>query len=111
MNSLKLLVVLAASVGVHDADSPEPWLVEASDKPLLVCWSADWCHYCQRDKPTIRQIRRDGQFDVLELDYDENRELAKKYKVDKLPTYFIIEAGRLVYRTNNLDNIFNYKRN
>ena len=112
MNILKLLVLVLAPVAQHVEPQSNGFLdglAGVYNAPLLVCWSAEWCQYCHKDTGAIQQIRQDGKFYVTVLDYDKNKELARKYGVDRIPTYFIIKQGRLIYRTNKIKDIQNYQ--
>ena len=80
-------------------------LSETSDKEILVVFTADWCKYCSIMKKDIAQTPSvvDNKI-VCYVDYDENTDLVKEYRVKLIPDYFIlkkrIETKRKVGYTN-----------
>ena len=67
----------------------------------VLAFTADWCQVCQRDKPKLGELRRQG-VDVVEIDYDARPDLVRKYRVRRLPTYIVIEDGKEVERTESI---------
>ena len=83
---------------------------EALTAPIQVlAWGADWCKYCQRNKPELERLQKSGKYVIIYVDFDSNRELAKIHKVTNLPTYFVIEDDNVVYRTNSITDLKAYK--
>mgnify|MGYP003146929226 CR=1 FL=1 len=74
-----------------------------------MAWGATWCAYCKRDYPELKRLSETGRYAIIRIDYDEDRELAKKYKVKRLPTYFIIEDEVVVFRTGKVHKLKSYK--
>lgn len=68
---------------------------------FVLAFTADWCQACQRDKTKLAELRRRG-VDVVEIDYDTRPELARKYRVRRLPTYIVLEDGKEVERTESI---------
>lgn len=57
------------------------------DIPILYIVSADWCHYCIKAEQTINEnldIFEDTI--ILKIDFDSNKEFAKKNNIKKIPT-------------------------
>ena len=67
----------------------------------VYAFTADWCQACQRDKPKLAELRRRG-VEVVEIDYDARPDLARKYRVRRLPTYIVLEDGEEVERTESI---------
>lgn len=57
----------------------------------LVVFTAKWCPHCRTMKPIVDKLAK--SFQVEEIDFDANKELASRYKVTTLPTF-------IVYRTS-----------
>lgn len=73
-------------------------VVLGSSKPVMVdCW-ADWCGWCKVLKPTVHELAADyeGRAVVAQLDTDANREIARRYGVEALPTLLFFKDGQLV---------------
>ena len=73
-------------------------VVNASEKPVLVDFWAEWCQPCRMLAPTIEQVatKYDGKVKVGKLDVDGNRETALKYSIQSIPTVVLIKDGEVV---------------
>jgi thiol-disulfide isomerase/thioredoxin len=69
-------------------------------RPTLVVFTASWCGPCQRDKPLVFLIEAAG-IEVRIYDVDKYSELARRYGVTAVPTYFYYECGKTVVRVNS----------
>jgi len=73
----------------------------ASDSPRtlgeVLFFNASWCGPCQRMKPIVAQLKRQG-FHLRDIDVDKNRSLAQKYAVRSIPTFVFIQNGSEVHR-------------
>ena len=69
--------------------------VLASDLPVLVEFTADWCPPCKMIAPIINQIASEyeGQLRVGVLDSDANPALVQAYGVMGLPTMILFVDG------------------
>jgi len=67
----------------------------------VLAFTADWCQACQRDKPKLAELRRQG-VEVVEIDYDARPDLVRKYRVRRLPTYIVLKDGKEVERTEDI---------
>jgi thioredoxin 1 len=67
----------------------------------VLAFTADWCQACQRDKPKLADLRRQG-VEVVEIDYDARPDLVRKYRVRRLPTYIVLKDGEEVERTESI---------
>ena len=67
----------------------------------VLAFTADWCQACQRDKPKLADLRRQGA-EVIEIDYDARPDLVRKYGVRRLPTYIVLKDGKEVERTEDI---------
>ena len=67
----------------------------------LIDFTAKWCEPCQQMKPIVEKLHREG-LPVRQVDFDENRALANRYRVTGLPTFVLVvndkEVARLVGR-------------
>ena len=72
----------------------------ASEKPVLIDFSAEWCGPCKMLAPTLQQLANDMGEDVriIKIDVDRNPALASKYKVSSVPTMIIFKNGEIKWR-------------
>ena len=65
-----------------------------SDVPVLVDFYADWCGPCKMMTPIVGEMAEekvDAKF--FKVNIDDNRELAKKYRVMSIPTFIVFKNG------------------
>ena len=71
----------------------------AAPQAELIDFTATWCGPCQKMKPIIEQLHREG-YPVRQVDVDQHRALAQRYNVTALPTFILVvndqEVARLV---------------
>ena len=72
--------------------------VLASETPVLVDFTADWCPPCKMIKPVLERIAAEqaGRMAVVTLDVDENPQVARRYGVMGMPTLALFVGGDLV---------------
>ena len=65
-----------------------------SDVPVFVDFYADWCGPCKMMMPTLTELaeeKADAKF--FKVNIDDNRELARKYRVMSIPTFIVFKNG------------------
>jgi len=78
-------------------------------RPKVLVFSASWCEPCQRDKVVLVQVEAMG-VEVQVIDIDKRPDLARKYGVTSVPTYFIYISGHSIQRTNDVSVVVNIVR-
>jgi thioredoxin 1 len=74
--------------------------VLASEVPVLVEFTADWCPPCRMVAPVLEQISTDekDRLRVLAIDVDTNPDTTLKYQVMGMPTIALFVNGEIVSR-------------
>ncbi len=76
----------------------------AQDKPVLLDFYADWCGPCQTMLPILDEVSEDliGKAEVVKVNIDTNRELARAFGVRSIPALFFLKNEEIVDRLNGL---------
>ncbi len=69
------------------------WLMQKSDRLIIVKFVAPYCPSCKTLKPVLHQIAEEntGKLHLLELDMSEEPELAINYGVRSAPTVVLLK--------------------
>lgn len=74
--------------------------VEKSDQLVLVDFWADWCGPCKMVGPIIDELAEEsyGNAKIAKLNVDEQRNLARKFRVMSIPSLLFFKDGKEVDR-------------
>lgn len=68
-----------------------------SDKKVLLDFYADWCGPCKMVGPIVEEIANEfPQYKICKINVDEEPELAAEFDVMSIPSFFVLENGRVL---------------
>jgi len=74
-----------------------------SGKPAFLYFYAEWCHYCQKQKPIFDELEREytDKANFIRVNIENNPDVMEEFGVTAFPTMFLIsdrdEKGEYVY--------------
>jgi thioredoxin 1 len=76
----------------------------ASETPILVDFSADWCGPCKMLAPILKQVKDElgDTIKIIKIDVDKNQPLAAKYQVRGVPTMILFKQGKQLWRQSGV---------
>ena len=91
-------------------------MIEIIDNDLSICkgnecyllfyFTAKWCGPCQRIKPLLQKISEgsdSSKLKVFMIDIDENEDLASKFNIRSVPTFYLYKKKELIGQTGGAD--------
>lgn len=74
----------------------------AEERAILIDVNADWCPTCKAQFPILDELRADErlqQVSFMRVDFDDNGEFLRKYRVPRQSTILLFRGGREVARS------------
>jgi thioredoxin 1 len=98
-----LASALAAPALAQDSGGTIPGFDEAlaAGGPVLMHTTATWCEVCQAQKPIVSSLLATPDFSamkVFEVDFDTQKDVLRRYNVQRQSTMIIYKAGQEVDR-------------
>ena len=105
-----LILSAAASIAAvvwpalaHNGDETIPGFDEAlkAGGPVMIHVTAPWCETCQAQKPIVASLLGSPDFKNMkkfDVDFDSQKEILARYRVQTLSTMIVYKGGKEVYR-------------
>ncbi len=87
----------------------------ATNKIVLLMFFSERCGYCKTQDPIVEELRNSmgSKIEIIKIDIDKERDMAKELNINATPTLFILKNGNifqeyvgLAYR-NELESAIN----
>jgi thioredoxin 1 len=98
--ALVAMIVLAGSTLAVAAERTDA-LPSQDTSIRVMAFTAKWCEQCQRDKADLKKLREQG-VEIIEIDVDNDPEMADRYGVSRVPIYVVEKDGVEVERTEKV---------
>ncbi len=61
----------------------------------FIAFTADWCGYCQRQKPILNELSNENIW-IGEVNPDNNPQLTEKFGIQAFPSFLLFKEGNLI---------------
>jgi thioredoxin len=99
------LPVEMPKVAAQDKISPQQYeQMIRSQKVVLVDFYAPWCTPCKQMEPVLNELaqKHKGHLEIIRINIDENRQLAKSLQVEEIPVLKVFKNGQQTWQHKGL---------
>ncbi len=73
----------------------------------MKAFGAPWCVTCKADERKVRKLAKRGlRVTYFNVDFPGNERIMRRYRVEQVPCYVLLDGGRVVAKTNRIKTIF-----
>ena len=67
------------------------------NKIVLVLFFSEHCGFCKTQDPILEELRTimGNKIEIIKIDIDKDRDMAKELNIDATPTLFILKNGNM----------------
>lgn len=71
-----------------------------NNKIVLVMFFSERCGYCRTQGPILEELRNSmgNKIEIIKIDIDKEKDMAKELEVDATPTLFILKNGNILQK-------------
>lgn len=79
-------------------------LIQKSEIPVLVDFTAVWCGPCKMMAPILQDFASEvkGKIKVIKVDIDKNPMAAQKYHIKGVPTFILFHRGNILWQQSGM---------
>lgn len=107
---ISALALFTALISSNAIAEPQPYTQAAFDalqkdgKPTLIHIHAKWCSTCRAQAPIINSLLQEKELSditALHVDYDDQKDIVKSFKVNRQATIIVFKEGKEVGRSTS----------
>ncbi|MCB9953427.1 MAG: trypsin-like peptidase domain-containing protein [Planctomycetaceae bacterium] len=94
LNTVFTLLIVSAAALTSMSQASEP-------RGGVYKFGATWCGPCQQVAPVVDRLKREG-LPIHSVDIDEQKDLANRFRIQRVPTFVLVVDGKEVDRVTGL---------
>ncbi len=80
---------------IYNFEKNKDRFVYEGNLPCIIDFYADWCAPCKKVEPILKELAKEykGKVNFYKINTDNEKELARFFRINSIPTYFFIPAN------------------